>query len=72
MNQVEDNGKNKHEDNECDTNLSFLNISTSKTHDVLEMGKNALLSMNEGLYFNENLVNVHLNPKEVRNCGIKY
>ena len=52
--------------------LSVLNISTSTTHDVLAMGTNAIIAMNEGLHCGENLDRILLNKNQVRNYGIKY
>ena len=52
--------------------LNVRNISTSTTHDVLAMVTNAIISMNEGLHYSENLDNILFNPNQVRNYGIKY
>ena len=41
--------------------LNVLNISTSTTYDVLEMGTNDIIAMNEGF-----------NPNQVRNYAIEY
>ena len=52
--------------------LNVLNISTSKTHNVLVMRTNTMFAMNKGLNCSENIDNILFNPNQVRNDGIEY
>ena len=52
--------------------LNVLNISTSKIHDVLSMGTNDIVAMNEGLYCSENIDHILFNPNAVINYGIDH